>query len=152
MTSLTIIRRIKAPPQAVFDAFVTPEKIALWWGPDSGPVLLAEVDARVGGSFHVRFRMEDGSEHASRGTFEVYDPPGRLAMSWQWEDEPDDVSHVDVRFREVAEGTEMTFTHARLRSEASRDGHESGWNGAFDKLEAKAGALVASRPADAAGG
>jgi hypothetical protein len=38
--------------------------IACWWGPDDGPVLLAETDVRVGGRFRVRFRMLDGSEFA----------------------------------------------------------------------------------------
>src|SRR6516225_4105056 len=49
MTSLTIVRRIKTRPSVVFDALTTPEAIACWWGPDDGPVLLAETDLRVGG-------------------------------------------------------------------------------------------------------
>lgn len=142
MTSLTIIRRIKAPPRAVFDAFVKPDKIALWWGPDSGPVLSAEVDPRVGGRFHVRFRMEDGSEHGSAGVFEVFDPPHQLAMSWAWDEEPGMVSHVAVTLRAIDEGTEVAFTHSRLPDGASRDSHEDGWNGAFDKLEATSGELA----------
>ncbi len=36
---------------------------------------------------------------------------------------------------EVAEGTELTFTHSRLHDEESRRSHEEGWNGALDKLE-----------------
>lgn len=142
MTSLTIVRRIKAPPQAVFDAFIEPSKIALWWGPDAGPVLSAEVEPRVGGRYHVRFRMEDGSEHGSAGTFEIFDPPHRLAMSWKWEDEPGIISRVEATFRAIEEGTELTFTHSRFADGAARDSHEQGWNGALDKLEARAGELA----------
>ena len=29
----------------------TPEGIAHWWGPDAGPVLVAEADVRVGGRY-----------------------------------------------------------------------------------------------------
>ena len=54
-------------PSIVFDALTTPEGIACWWGPDEGPVLLAETDVRVGGRYRVRFRMLDGSEHESSG-------------------------------------------------------------------------------------
>ena len=136
MTSLTIIRRIKASPEAVFAAFVVPDTIALWWGPDRGPVLLAEVDPRIGGRFHVRFRMEDGTEHGSTGTFEEYDPPHRIAMSWTWDSAPGETSRVEVSLRAIEDGTELTFVHARLPDEASRDSHEGGWNGALDKLEA----------------
>ena len=38
MTSLTLVRRIRARPSIVFDALTTPEGIASWWGPDEGPV------------------------------------------------------------------------------------------------------------------
>ena len=142
-TSLTLVRRIDAPSDAVFNAFLEPDKIALWWGPDDGPVLSAEVDPRVGGRFHVRFRLaKDGSEHGCGGMFEVFDRPNRLAMSWEWEGEEGPDSHVDVRFRAVEGGTEVTFTHSRLGDEETRRGHETGWNGAFDKLQAKAGALA----------
>ena len=48
MTSLTLVRRIKAQPSIVFDALTTPEGIARWWGPDGGPVLVAETDPQVG--------------------------------------------------------------------------------------------------------
>jgi len=142
MTSVTIVRVIEAPPAAVFAAFVEPDKIALWWGPDDGPVTLAEVDARPGGRFHVRFRMLDGSEHGCFGNFEVFEPPHRLTMSWTWEDEDTPPSHVQATFKPAgAEHTELTFVHARLQDEATRDSHEQGWNGALDKLQRKAGRL-----------
>jgi uncharacterized protein YndB with AHSA1/START domain len=48
MTSLTLVRRIKARPSIVFDALTTAEGIASWWGPDGGPVLVAESDPQVG--------------------------------------------------------------------------------------------------------
>ena len=44
MTSLRLVRRIKARPQVVFDAVTTAEGIARWWGPDAGPVLVAEAE------------------------------------------------------------------------------------------------------------
>jgi uncharacterized protein YndB with AHSA1/START domain len=84
MTSLTLVRRIAARPSIVFDALTTPEGIACWWGPDAGPVLLAETDIRVGGRFRVRFRMLDGSEHESSGEYVEIVKPERLVMSWRW--------------------------------------------------------------------
>ena len=143
MTSLTIVRVIEAPPAAVFAAFVEPDKIALWWGPDYGPVTLAEVDARAGGRFHVRFRMLDGSEHGCFGNFEVFEPPHQLTMSWAWEGEDSPASYVQATFKSSgAQHTELTFVHAQLRDDATRDSHEGGWNGALDKLQRKAGRLA----------
>lgn len=51
MTTLTLVRRIRARPGIVFTALTTAEGIANWWGPDAGPVLLSECDARVGDAF-----------------------------------------------------------------------------------------------------
>src|SRR5262249_60864005 len=84
MTTLTLVRRIKARPSIVFEALTTPEGIAGWWGPDAGPVLLAETDPRVGGRFRVRFRTLDGTERESSGEYLELVPPQRLAMSWRW--------------------------------------------------------------------
>jgi uncharacterized protein YndB with AHSA1/START domain len=136
MTSLTLVRRIRARRSIVFDALTTPEGIACWWGPDEGPVLLAETDLRVGGRFRVRFRMLDGSEHESSGEYIEVVRPERLAMSWRWAggEDPGE-SLVEIYLRPIAEGTELTFTHSRLHDEASRRSHEQGWSGALDKLE-----------------
>jgi uncharacterized protein YndB with AHSA1/START domain len=136
MTSLTLVRRIAARPSIVFEALTSPEGIVHWWGPDSGPVLLAETDVRVGGKFRVRFRTLDGTEHESSGEYLEVVNPARLAMSWRWKDGEDPgESLVEIDLRAVAEGTELTFTHSRLHDEGARRSHEQGWNGALDKLQ-----------------
>lgn len=139
MTSLTLVRRIAARPDLVFDAMTTPDGIAHWWGPDDGPVLLADTDIRVGGSFRVRFRMLDGTEHESQGRYLEVVRPERIVMSWRWTsggetDEGDGESRIEIGLRPIDAGTELTFTHARLRSETSRASHEDGWSGSLDKL------------------
>src|SRR3974377_2232823 len=58
--SLPLVRRIAARPSIVFKALTTPDGIASWWGPDDGPVLLAETDVRGGGRFRGRVRVIDG--------------------------------------------------------------------------------------------
>ena len=136
MTSLTLVRRIRARPSIVFDALTTPEGIACWWGPDDGPVLIAETDPRVGGRFRVRFRMLDGSEHESSGEYLEVVRSERLAMSWRWQGSEDPgESLIEIDLRASSEGTELTFTHSRLHDEDSRRSHEEGWNGALDKLQ-----------------
>jgi uncharacterized protein YndB with AHSA1/START domain len=138
LTSLTLVRRIKARPQIVFDAIITPEGIAHWWGPDEGPVLIAETDARVGGRYRVRFRTRDGIEHESSGSYLELTRPERVVMSWRWSGGAEDPgeSRVEIMLRAIPEGTELTFTHSRLHDEESRLSHEEGWTGALNKLEA----------------
>jgi uncharacterized protein YndB with AHSA1/START domain len=135
MTSLTLVRRIAARPSIVFDALTTPEGIVQWWGPDDGPVLIAETDVRVGGRFRIRFRMRDGSEHESSGEYLEIRSPERLAMSWRWlGDEDPKESRLEFELRAVAGGTELTLTHSALASAQTRRSHQQGWSGALDKL------------------
>lgn len=135
--SLTLVRRIKARPEIVFDAMTTPEAIRQWWGPDAGPVLEADVDLRLGGRYRVRFRKLDGSEHESSGVYLELTRPKRVVMSWRWTSGGEDPgeSRVEMTLRPIPEGTELTFTHSRLHDEVSRRGHEEGWAGALRKLE-----------------
>jgi uncharacterized protein YndB with AHSA1/START domain len=140
LSSLTLVRRIAARPQIVFEALIEAQAIARWWGPDSGPVLLAETDARVGGQFRVRFRTVNGNEHEASGHYLEILRPTRLVMSWRWIaggelDEAGEESRIEIDLRPIDGGTELIFTHARLKTEASRSSHERGWNGSLDKLE-----------------
>jgi uncharacterized protein YndB with AHSA1/START domain len=74
--------------------------------------------------------------------------PERLSMSWRWTGGAEDPgeSLVEIRLRAVAEGTELTFMHSRLHDDASRRGHEEGWNGALDRLERHILAIELSSP------
>src|ERR1700731_3298100 len=137
MSSLTLVRRIKARPSIVFDALTTAEGVASWRGPDGGPVLVAETDPEVGGLFRVRFRMLDGSEHESSGEYLEVVKPERLSMNWRWTGGAEDPgeSLVEIRLRAIAEGTELTFTHSRLPDGEPRRSPEEGWTGRLDKLE-----------------
>jgi uncharacterized protein YndB with AHSA1/START domain len=138
MTSLTLVRLIRARPQIVFDAVTSADGIAQWWGPDAGPVLVAEAEPRVGGRFRVRFRTLEGTEHESSGEFLEIVQSERVLMSWRWKGGVEDPgeSRIEITLRAVPEGTELTFVHSQLHDEETRRGHEKGWTGALDKLQA----------------
>jgi uncharacterized protein YndB with AHSA1/START domain len=138
MTSITLVRRIRARPQIVFDAVTSAEGIAHWWGPDVGPVLEATADPRVGGHYRVRFRNLDSTEHESSGEFLEIVPPERIVMSWRWTiggADPGE-SRVEITLKATPEGTELTLTHSQLQDEEARRSHEGGWTGSLDKLAA----------------
>jgi uncharacterized protein YndB with AHSA1/START domain len=139
MSSMTIVRRIKARPAVVFDLLITPEGLKQWIGPDAGPVLVAESDARVGGSYRLRFRTMDGGEHESSGEYLEIDAPRRLVYIWAWQHEAGKpASRVEIDLRPIPEGTELTFTHSLLADQKTADDHREGWSGALDKLTAAA--------------
>lgn len=136
--SLTIKRNLKAPPRLVFSAWTDPEKLVHWFGP--APTVLgsvkANLDVRVGGKFSVSFSTEDGEYHEVGGVYQEVVPDEKLVFSWAWHSTPERESLVTVSMKPDAGGTLMTLHHEQFFDQAARDGHEYGWTGTMDKLEA----------------
>ena len=139
LPSLTIVRRIKAPPAKVYAALTKPEQMVQWWGPDAGPTLSAEADVRPGGRFSVVFRLLNGAEYNPSGVYRVVVPEKKLVFTWEWSGAPERESLVTFLlepFDGVIEGggTILTLIHEQLPDEAARNSHEDGWNGFLGKL------------------
>jgi uncharacterized protein YndB with AHSA1/START domain len=136
LPSVTIVRRIKAPPAKVWAAITQPKLMMQWWGPDAGPTLSAEADARPGGRFSVVFRLLNGQEHNPRGVYREVLPERKLSFTWEWAGAPERESLVTFLLEPFDGGTELTLIHERLPDEAARESHEAGWAGLLDKLPA----------------
>ena len=136
--SLTLKRRLKAPPAKVFAAWTDPEKIMRGMGPAEFKTPQAESDARVGGRYRFVLLSPDGEKHAVGGVYREVVANEKLVFTWAWDAAPGDEPYeslVTVLFKPDDGGTLLTLTHERLFDEESREGHEKGWNGALDKLE-----------------
>jgi uncharacterized protein YndB with AHSA1/START domain len=135
--SLTLKRRLNAPPAKVYAAWTDPEKIARWFGPSqvvAGSVR-ADIDARIGGRYRISFQVQDGKHHEVAGVYREMVPNQRLTFSWAWHSTPERESQVTVSLKPDGDGTLLTLHHEQMFDEAARDGHESGWIGTLDKLE-----------------
>lgn len=107
-----------------------------WWGPgERDEVLLADVNAKVGGRFRLIFRAEDGEEHDVSGQYREVVPNEKLVFTWAWRSTPERESLVTVLTEPDGQGTLLTLIHENFFDEAARDGHRTGWSGALDKLE-----------------
>ena len=134
--SLTLKRRLNAPPEKVYAAWTDPQKIARWFGPASVKAgsEQASIDARVGGRYCVSFTMESGEYHEVGGVYREMVPNARLVFSWAWHSTPERQSLVTVLLKPDGDGTLLTLTHEQFFDSAARDGHQRGWNGALEKL------------------
>ncbi len=135
--SLTLRRRLNAPPAKVYAAWTDPQKIIQWFGPSqtvNGSVR-AEVDVRVGGRFRASFHTDDGEYHEVGGIYREVIPDAKLVFSWAWHSTPERESLVTVSLKPDGDGTWLTLHHEQLFDQAACDGHARGWNGALDKLE-----------------
>ncbi len=128
-------RHVRAAPTRVFDAWIDPEELVRWWGPSDVECVEADVDLRIGGSFRLANRMHDASIVWITGTYEQIDRPRLLRFSWTVDgSESGPASVVTVRFAERRGGTDVTVTHERISTSATRDDHERGWEGCLDGL------------------
>ena len=132
LPSVTIVRRINAPPAKVWAAITQPDQMIQWWGPDAGPTLRADVDVRPGGRFSVVFRLLNGGEHNPTGIYQEVIPERKLVFTWDLPGERE--SLVTFLLKPIDGGTELTLLHEHLPDEAERESHEQGWSGLLDKL------------------
>jgi uncharacterized protein YndB with AHSA1/START domain len=137
--SLAITRVFDAPREAVFAAWTDPAQMSEWMGPGEIRGEVETLDPRVGGAYRIVMRGTPAGNLAVRGTYREIDPPARLVFTWAWEE--DAVTHraghetlVTVTLRAVGSRTELTLLHERFDTETSRDSHNGGWTGVFDKL------------------
>jgi uncharacterized protein YndB with AHSA1/START domain len=133
--SLTLKRRLKAPPAKVFAAWTEPDKILKWFGPDAGPVHEASTDVRVGGRYAVSFSTEDGEQHHVSGIYREVVPNEKLVFTWAWRTMPERESLVTVLIKPDGTGSLLTLIHEQFFDEPARDRHRQGWSGCLDKLE-----------------
>jgi uncharacterized protein YndB with AHSA1/START domain len=133
--SLTIKRRLKAPPAKVFAAWTDPERVKGWMGPGEIKAVHAECDARVGGRYRWLMRTPSGEDHEVSGVYREVIANEKLVFTWTWKSTPERESLVTVLLKPDSDGTLLTLTHEQLFDEAVRDSHQGGWNGALDKLE-----------------
>jgi uncharacterized protein YndB with AHSA1/START domain len=133
--SLTIKRRLKAPPVKVFAAWIDPEKVKRWMGPGEVKALRVECDARQGGRFRWLMQAPNGEEHDVSGVYREFIPDRKLVFTWGWKTMPERESLVTVEIMPDGHGSLLTLTHEQFFDDDARDRHENGWNGALDKME-----------------
>ena len=108
-----------------------------WFCPDEWSVIYAETDFRPGGAWRWGMRAPDGEDQKAHGIYREVSPPEKLVFTLIWEREdgtfkPETL--ITVLLKEDAGKTAMTFTHAGIWSEVSRDDHKEGWAMFFDHL------------------
>jgi uncharacterized protein YndB with AHSA1/START domain len=134
--TLTVSRRIAAPPARVFAAFTDKDLFAKWFGPHVGTAVVEEMDVRPGGRYSVLLLPESGERYRLTGSYREVEAPERLVMTWTWDWAAGVETVVTVEFRARADGTELVITHAGFPDEALAGEHRKGWRAGLDALAA----------------
>jgi uncharacterized protein YndB with AHSA1/START domain len=130
---------IKAPVETVFDAWLTPARLASFLCPGDTHVSAIEVDARVGGEFRVVMANDRGS-YDHRGRYLEIVRPARLRFTWISAATNGAETEVTVTFESIDDGTRVALVHLGLADDDSATRHERGWR----SILAKSAQAVAS--------
>lgn len=152
-----ISRRFDASRESLFAAFTEPARMQQWWGPRGFTVVKAEMDLRVGGSYHYAMKAPDGSTMWGKFVYREVSPPARIVWENSFSDEAGGVTRhpmaptwplrmlSTVTCDADAGGTRLTLTWTPLDPTpmeqmtfdmpASHDSMTMGWTGTLDQLE-----------------
>jgi uncharacterized protein YndB with AHSA1/START domain len=130
--TLTLERRLEAPPERLFRAWTDPGELARWFAPDPEFAIEVEVDLKVGGAYRVAM-----GPHVVRGVYREVDPPRRLVFTWRWDTAASSPEMlVTVTFEAIdPSGTQLVLQHDLLPSEDERTMHDQGWRAILERLE-----------------
>jgi len=130
-----VVKTVMVPgtPAVAFELFT--RRIDEWWprvthsvgGEDAVSV---HMDTGIGG--RVYETTKDGAEH-EWGRITGWEPSARVAFSWHPGLSSEQATHVEITFRQTAEGTAVTLVHDGWEARGAdwkemRDSYDSGWD------------------------
>ena len=142
---LSIVRVFDGPRELVYEAFSNPVHARQWAGPRGFVATHFEQDVRPGGKWRACLHQTEAWKGKTfpdlwqGGVFKEIVPPERIVYTFAWDGEagqPTRETVITVHFTELdGNRTKMAFHQAFFDSAEMRDGHNTGWNSSFDRLE-----------------
>ena len=133
---ITVTRVFREGCEAVYDAWLNPAVARqFFFATDSGEMVKAEIDARVGG----RFLMVDrrgGEDVPHGGRFEALDRPNRIVFTFAVPPDTGDETRVELLFDAIESGCRLTLNHGLHPDWAAYEAQtREGWRRMLEKLE-----------------
>lgn len=129
-------RVLRATPERVYRAFVTPEAMAKWLPPYGFTCKVHHMDARVGGTYRMSFtNFSTGNGHAFGGEYRELIPNERLVYTDQFEDPsmPGEML-TTITLARVSCGTEITAVQEGLPEQIPVESCYLGWQESLEQL------------------
>ncbi len=130
---LELDRIISGSPEDVYDAWLDPRQLRVWFCGGDTHVSAVDVDPRIGGTY--RIVMSDSRrdwEHT--GSYLDLDRGERLVFTWRSPITRGDETRVTVSLTPEPDGTRLQLVHEQL-ARAAVEGHRSGWWELLEKLD-----------------
>ena len=134
--TLNFHRVLKAPPSRVYKAFLDPAAMCKWIAPAGYTCTVDHMDAKVGGTFRMKFtEFDSGSSNAFGGTYLELAPNEKLRYNDKFDDPnlAGDII-VTVILKKVSCGTDMTITQAGVPDIIPEEMCHLGWQDSLKQL------------------
>ena len=129
-------RVFKAPPTRVYKAFLDPAALCKWIAPAGYTCTVDHMDAKVGGTFRMKFtEFDSGGSNAFGGTYLELIPNEKLRYTDKFDD-PNLASDivVTVILKKVSCGTDVSITQAGVPDIIPEEMCHLGWQDSLKQL------------------
>jgi uncharacterized protein YndB with AHSA1/START domain len=135
--AVALDRVIAAPRAKVYRAWLDPEVLARWMGPHDYSVVVATVDARVGGEHVVEMIDSGGEHHTFTSVIEELVPDERIVLTFKFHRTAPETL-LTLTFSDAEDGgTQLRLEHERITGEGlSGQNVNEGWSQTLAKLQA----------------
>ncbi|MDB5888372.1 MAG: hypothetical protein JWM03_1244 [Rhodocyclales bacterium] len=135
LKAVRITHSFKASAESVFDAWLKPERARKWlFATDTGEMVHAEIEARVGGGFRLVDRR-NGEDVEHIGEYIEIDRPRRLIFDFAVPRYDPRKTRVAVEIEAQGTGCVLSLTHHGVPDEFT-ERTRSGWAKILDGLDA----------------
>lgn len=140
---LKLTRVFNAPRELVFQAWIDPQQLAKWWGPECFTNPICELDARPGGEILIHMTAPDGTVYPMGGMFHEITPPEKIVMTTTaFHDDKNNVQLENLNtilFTETSDGKTELKLHVVVQKatpemDVPLSGMEAGWSQSLEKL------------------
>ncbi|TWI29887.1 SRPBCC domain-containing protein [Paracoccus sulfuroxidans] len=107
--TMILQRRIKAPGRLVWDAWMNPETLPKWWGPDGYSCRTSRIELRTGGEWVFDMIGPDGTVFPNHHLYHEVRPQDRIRYSLLWGENGPKHADAWASFDEVDGATQVTL-------------------------------------------
>ena len=143
--TIELERVFDAPRELVFKAWTEPAHLLKWWGPREWPLVVCNIDLRVGGDWHYCMKGPNGEEAWGKAIYREIVAPERLAYVDGFSDAEGNVNNslpegvTTIDFIEQGNQTHVVARTVYPNAEAVKAvldmGMEEGLSQAWDQLD-----------------
>ena len=108
--TMVMERVVDAPVKTVWQAWVDPEALPLWWGPNGYTCRTTRIDLRTGGEWVFDMIGPDGTIHPNHHQISLHDPEKQIAYSLHFGENGPKHADATVVFTDLGDKTKITMS------------------------------------------